>query len=107
MFYRRGQEHQREQFPIYVAFAIIVYKVQGITLEKAVIDITIREFTTRLRYIAVSRVKNINTLIFKKLFDFSLFTTTLRSVGLVRDADVKRRAPKRIMPKGNSTDKDT
>lgn len=106
MFYYRGQEYQREQFPIRIAFAITVYKAQGITLEKAVVDITIREFTAGLRYIAVSRVKNINTLMFKKPFDFSLFTYSLKSVGLVRDTNIERRVLERLMPK-NSSNKDT
>lgn len=105
-FYRSGQEYQREQFPIRVAFAITVYKAQGITLDKAVVDITTREFTSGLRYVAVSRVKTINTLMFEKLFDFSLFTYSLRSAGLVRDADIERRALERLLP-NSSSDKDT
>lgn len=106
MFYRRGQEHQREQFLIRVAFAITVYKAQGITLEKAVVNITLREFTARLRYIAVSRVKTINTLIFEKLFDFSLFSNSLGSTGLAREADIKRRVLERLLLE-NSSDIDT
>lgn len=42
---------------------------------------------------------------FKKLFDFSLFTYSLRSTGLVREADIERRALERILP-NNSSDKD-
>lgn len=107
IFYRRGQEHQRKQFPIRVAFAITVHKAQGITLEKAVVNITIREFTAGLRYVAVSRVKSINTLMFEKPFDFSLFTNSLRSAGLVREADIKRRALERLLAKNSNSDKDT
>lgn len=82
-----------------------VYKVQGITLDKAVVDITARKFTSGLRYVAVLRVKTVKTLMFKKLFDFSLFTTSLRSIGIVRKADIDRRALERLMPK-NGSDKD-
>ncbi|EMF08665.1 uncharacterized protein SEPMUDRAFT_29459, partial [Sphaerulina musiva SO2202] len=63
----------------------------GIILDKAIVDITIYKFTSGLRYIAVLRVKTVKTLIFKKLFDFSLFTTSLRSIGIVRKADINRR----------------
>lgn len=106
IFYRGGQEHQRKQFPIRVAFAITVYKAQGITLEKAVVNITTREFISSLRYIAVSRVKTIKTLMFEKLFDFSLFTNSLRSAGLAREADIKRRQPERLLP-NNTSDHNT
>lgn len=102
MFYRRGQEHQREQFPIRVAFAITVHKAQGIILDKAVVDITIREFTSGLRYVAVSRVKTINTLMFEKPFDFLLFTNSLGGAGLVREANIKRRQSERLLPDNTS-----
>lgn len=45
---------------------------------------------------------------FKKPFDFSLFTNSLRIVGLVREADINRRALERLLPKNsNDSDKDT
>lgn len=68
-------------------------------------DITTREFTSGLRYVAVLRVKTINTLMFEKPFDFSLFTISLGSVGIVRKADIDRRALERLMPE-NGSDKD-
>lgn len=42
---------------------------------------------------------------FKKPFDFSLFTNLIGSRGLVREADIKRRVLERLIPK-NSSDKD-
>lgn len=42
---------------------------------------------------------------FKKPFDFSLFTHSLRSAGLARDADIERRALERLLP-NSSSDKD-
>lgn len=45
---------------------------------------------------------------FKKPFDFSLFTNSLRIAGLVREADIDRRAPERLLPKNSDdSDKDT
>lgn len=90
-FYRGGQEHYREQFPIRVAFAITVYKAQGIILDKAVVDITVREFASSLRYVAMSRVKTLQSIMFKKPFDFSLFTTLLGTTSIAREADIERR----------------
>lgn len=43
---------------------------------------------------------------FKKLFDFSLFTNSIGSAGIVREADIKRRALERLLLENNS-DKDT
>lgn len=44
---------------------------------------------------------------FKKLFDFSLFTNRLGPTGIARKTDIKRRVPERIFPKSSSSDKDT
>lgn len=60
-------------------------------MDKVVVKITIREFSPRLRYVAVLRVRSLTSLIFKKLFDFSLFSTTIRPIGLARIANTIRR----------------
>ncbi|EMF09285.1 uncharacterized protein SEPMUDRAFT_52259, partial [Sphaerulina musiva SO2202] len=79
----------------------------GITLERAVIDITSKEFTPRLRYIAVSRVRTLNNLIFKKLFDFLLFTNRLSVTTIAREADIERRNLERLLPKSGYNTSDT
>lgn len=101
-FYRSRNEYYRKQFPVRIAFVIIVYKAQGITLDRVVIDITSKEFTPRLRYIAVSRVKTIKSVIFKKPFDFSLFTNRLSALAIARKADIERRILQRLLPKNGS-----
>lgn len=68
-------------------------------MDKAVVNITVRKFASRLRYVAISRVKSLNTIIFEKPFDFSLFTIALGTLGLARKADIKRRELQRILPK--------
>lgn len=105
-FYRGGQEYYREQFPVRIAFAITVYKVQGITLDKAVINITVREFVPSLRYVAVLQVKTLNNIIFKKPFDFSLFTILLGPTSIAREADIERRRLERILL-DDASNKDT
>lgn len=103
-FYYSRQEHYREQFPIRLAFAITVYKVQGSTLNKAIIDITTKEFTPRLRYVAILRIKTLQGLIFKKPFDYSLFTNRLIEISRARIADIKRRANQVLLLETTSRD---
>ena len=61
----------REQFPLLVNYAITVHKSQGITLDKVVCDISAPEFASGLSYVAVSRVKTLDGLMFEKPFDRS------------------------------------
>ncbi|KAG5957810.1 hypothetical protein E4U58_005641 [Claviceps cyperi] len=45
----------RTQFPLTVAYAITVHKSQGTTLDRAVVDVSARDFTPGLSNVAVSR----------------------------------------------------
>ncbi|CAG8524908.1 8090_t:CDS:10, partial [Racocetra persica] len=53
------------QIPVCLAWAITVYKNQGLTLPKAVIDLGSKEFLAGLLFVTISRVCTINGLIFK------------------------------------------
>lgn len=61
----------REQFPLLVCYAITVHKSQGVTLDKAVCDISAPEFASGLSYVAVSRVRTLDGLMFEAPFDRS------------------------------------
>ena len=54
----------RIQFPLIIAYAITVHKVQGLTLSRIVLNITGKDFALGLCYVAISRVKTFDGLLF-------------------------------------------
>ena len=49
----------RYQFPLVLAWCITIHKVQGLSLDKAVIDLGRNVFAHSQAYVALSRVRNI------------------------------------------------
>ncbi len=72
-FYYDGQECSRTQLPLTLAYAITVHKSQGISVSKAVLDISQKEFSPGLSYVAISRVRTFTGLMFTKSFDYERF----------------------------------
>ena len=52
---------------------ITVYKSQGLTLQKAVLNLNHKEYCLGLSYIVVSQVKILDRLLFEGPFDFEDF----------------------------------
>lgn len=69
----RGIKCNRRQFPLSVAHAIRIHKAQGLTLSKVVIDIGTRESSPGLTYVALSRARKLEDIMFTCMYPKSRF----------------------------------
>lgn len=68
MFVHNGNSiHERQQLPLKLAWALTIHKSQGLTLHKSWIDIGKSEATLGLTYVAISRVRDLSSLILEPM----------------------------------------
>ena len=65
----KDTECRRRQFPVSVAYALTIHKAQGLTLERAVIDIGKKQTIPGLSYVALSRVRCLRDLMIEPSFN--------------------------------------
>ena len=65
-----GVPCSRLQLPLKLAWAVTIHKAQGLTLDKVVIDIGKREFSSGLTFVACSRVRQLSDVLFDPPFSF-------------------------------------
>jgi ATP-dependent DNA helicase PIF1 len=90
-FNYKGVPCTRKQFPLRLAYAITVHKCQGLTLLRAVLNIDQKEHCLGLSYVAISRVKALDGLMFESPFDFSRFTVQDSPTARDRELDISVR----------------
>lgn len=62
----------RHMFPLMLCWSVTVHKVQGLTLDKAVIDLGPKNFAKGQLYVALSRVKNLNKILISNIYERAL-----------------------------------
>lgn len=84
-WFKSGAQCSRLQLPLKLSWAVTIHKSQGLTTDKLVVDIGQKEFSTGLTYVACSRVRNINDLLFSPPFSFN------RLAGIARSRQLRQR----------------
>ena len=86
-----GGQCSRLQLPLKLAWAVTIHKSQGLTLDKVVIDVGKREFSTALTFVACSRVRQLQDLLFTPPFSFQRLTSLSNSSRLKERQEEDRR----------------
>ena len=75
----------RNQFPLQLAYAVTVHRIQGLTVQKAIICLNSSFFASGQAYVALSRVRKLDDMI---LWDFVLLLFTyFNSTDLLKRCD--------------------
>ena len=74
-FEYKGASCIRIQVPLVLSWAITIHKSQGMTLDKAVIDIGRKEMANGLTFVAVSRVRRIGDIAFSTTYNMQRLTS--------------------------------
>jgi ATP-dependent DNA helicase PIF1 len=62
---KKGQICSRLQFPICLAWALTTHKSQGLTIKRATVGLGKKEFAAGLSFVAISRVRSLEDLLFR------------------------------------------
>jgi len=78
--------------PLTAAWAITIHKSQGLTLERAVVDLGEKDFSPGLSFVAISRLKSLKGLAFCSCFEHTWLQRKEESANMkmLRDDNERR-----------------
>jgi ATP-dependent exoDNAse (exonuclease V) alpha subunit len=82
----------RKQYPLTLAYAISIHRSHGVTLENAVVEIGLNEFTLGITYVGCSSVKKIDGLLLEPSFN----SDRLIKINSKKGFDLKRQELRRL-----------
>ena len=74
-FEHKGTACTRTQLPLVLSWAITIHKSQGMTLDKAVVDIGRKEMSNGITFVAVSRVRRMADIAFSATYTLQRLST--------------------------------
>ena len=72
----------RLQLPLKLAWAVTIHKAQALTLDKVVVDVGKKEFSSGLTFVACSRVRHLTDILFDPSFAYQCLANPVKSVHL-------------------------
>ena len=79
-------------FSVVFTYTITVHKSQSLILNKMILDISIKDHSFKLTYVAIFCVQTIQSLMFKKLFHIFKFLQTLSVIQNMQKKNHQKRA---------------
>lgn len=86
-----GSEYERTQFPLKLPWAVTIHKSQGLTLDQAWLDLGPSERSLGMSYVALSRVRSLDSLLIEPLtFD------RLIAIGRAKNLQIRKKEEERL-----------
>ena len=86
-----GGQCSHLKLPLKLVWAVTIHKSQGLTLDKVVIDVGKREFATGLTFVACSRVRQLQDLLFTPPFPYQRLSSLSNSSRLNESQEEDKR----------------
>lgn len=102
-FWSQNSTRFRSQFPVRLAYAITIHKAQGMTVPKVVLNLNHGRKDLGLFYVAASRVRRLEDLMFEETFDYERVKGGEADVSVMRQVDWARRSVQRLLTRNQAT----
>lgn len=106
-FWSQGVNRYRSQFPVRLAYAITIHKAQGMTVPKVVLNLNHGRRDLGLFYVAASRVRRLEDLMFEETFDYERVNSNETNLAVMRRIDWDRRSTQRLVASNQATSSET